>query len=421
MDYFSSLNASALDPDTPTLFELLSAKELDDLISPSLRFLVSFYAQRHPRYLLRAANRFDEIYAVGMGLVEYYHLKNWNASFTEKFYGLKRTNVLNTAALRAQYAVPDLVEQRRRLTKKQVWGSLVMLIAVPYVKEKLDARFERLKGQALVRNMERERERVWQDRSVTVAAKLRFETDYWFYKIYPLATSAHHLATLLFYLGFLFGKTSSHSVSDYLLHLKFSRLGNYDYVLNDQRGQLNMTTTPGGDGESDPDVPMIGKIVNFFTTTRGVNTVQSSALTGLSYALPTSMFLLKFLEWWSGSDSAQRLLSKSRNVLDGDLPTPQHLPEEMGESESSEKSEHEMQTHKVRDTSLCPLCGDPVTNPTVIESGITFCYPCIYKHLENGDKETGGHCPVTGQRLLQCRYSEETGDWDVGGLRRLMI
>lgn len=420
MDYFSSLNASALDPDTPTLFELLSAKELDDLISPSIRYIITFYAQRHPRYLLRVANRFDEIYGLAMGLVEYYHLKYWNSSFTEKFYGLKRTNLLNTPALRAQFATPNLVEQRRRLTRKQIWGSLVMIVAVPYVKEKLDVRYERLKGQALVKDMDRERQRIQGDRSVDLKTKMLFEIDYWFYKIYPLATSAHHLATLLFYLGFLFGRTTSHSVSDYLLGIKFSRMSNFDYQLDDERNRPPMTT---GGGEDASDEPMIAKVVNFFTTKQGLNVVQSSALSVLSYALPTSMFLLKFLEWWSGSDLAHRLASKSRGALDDNLPTPKSLPEM--EDKKRQVVDEKAKVHKsvslVRDTSLCPICGERITNPTVIESGITFCYPCIYKHLENSDRETGGHCPVTGQRLLQCRFQEETSEWEIGGLRRLMI
>jgi peroxin-12 len=108
MDYFSSLSASSLDPDIPTLFELLSAHQLNDLISPSIRYILTFYAQRNPQYLLRLANKYDELYAVLMGLVEYYHLKKWNSSFTEKFYGIKRSRVLNTPALRTRSAVsPD--------------------------------------------------------------------------------------------------------------------------------------------------------------------------------------------------------------------------------------------------------------------------------------------------------------------------
>lgn len=439
MDYFSSLNASALDPDTPTLFELLSAKELDELICPSLRFIVTFYAQRHPRYLLRLATRFDEIYGIAMALVEYYHLRKWNASFTEKFYGLKRTNLLNTAAPRAQRSVPDLVEARRRLTKRQVLWSLALIVAVPYIKEKLDVRYERLRGQALLTDIETQRKRFFEsDRARVVSDRVQFELDYWFYKLYPLVKSAHHLATLLFYLGYLFGKTTSHSVGDYLLGMKYSRMSSYDYMLDDQRTQA-LKQQLADNNDDDADKPLIGKVIDFVTTTKGINTIQSTTLTGLSYALPTSMFLLKFLEWWSGSDVAHRLASKSRGVTEEDLPIPSRAASEQQATVSKTTDEKEVTSYEksgdgnapalltassstiVRDTGLCPLCGDPITNPTVIESGVVFCYPCIYKHLETADRTTGGHCPVTGQRLLQCRFSEESEEWEVGGLRRLMI
>lgn len=135
-------------------------------------------------------------------------------------------------------------------------------------------------------------------------------------------------------------------------------------------------------------------------------------------------------------------------MLEGNLPTP--LPsslekskveqvdedDEEEEEEEQEKEKEEEQevsekvsinlpretyTKIVRDSRLCPLCAEPVTNATAIETGVVFCYPCIYKHLENGTSEDGGRCPVTGTRLLQCRYNADRETWDVGGLRRLMI
>lgn len=412
MDYFSSLDSSSLDPDTPTLFELLSAKELDDLINPSIRFIVSFYAQRHPRYLLRLATKFDEIYAVLMGIVEYYHLKNWNASFTEKFYGLKRTNVLNTSALRSHRAVPDLVEERRRLTKRQVIGSLALLIAVPYIREKLDVKYERMKAQSLINDIDEQRRNMQNsERAITLAERTNFEINYWFFKLYPYTKGAYHLATLLFYLGYLFGKTSSHSVSDFLLGMKYSRLSGYDYMLDDQRARALEL----GPKEEDDDVPMLGQIVNFFTTRRGLETLRNSTLSGLSYALPTSMFMLKFLEWWSGSELAHRLAAKSRGggLADDSLPIPR--------TEADEVTAKDADQGRMRDSSLCPLCGEKITNPTAIETGVVYCYTCIFRHLEGADRETGGHCPVTGQRLLQCSYSVEKESWEVGGLRRIMV
>lgn len=471
MDYFSSLNASALDPDTPTLFELISAHELSDLIGPSLRYILTYYAQRHPRYLLRAATRFDELYAVCLGLVEYYHLKNWNSTFTEKFYGLKRTRVLpggGTAAVqlpRTRRMAPDLVENLRRLTRVQVAVSLAAAVLGPYVKEKLDVKYETLKARSLVRNMETEYVRVMgpprgietsespQERpTFTRAEKWRFLRDYWFYKTYPALTAAKSATTLIFYLLYMFSRrTSAHSLLDWLLGIKYSRMSSYDYELADKRAGVAPPHSHGGDGANDDDdgTPLLGKLVNALTTRAGLNSLQRGALSGLSYALPTAMFLLKFLEWWSTSDFAHKLAAKGGRggILDGNLPVPdrkEYAPaaasspktsEDAGaESEDEEEEElgeplakgepqapREKYVRVSLDSSLCPLCGQPITNATAIETGAVFCYPCIYKHLESGTAADGGRCPVTGTRLLLCRYDAEHETWEVGGLRRLMV
>lgn len=396
MDYYSSLNASTLDPDNPTLFELLSAHQLQDLISPSLRYIISFYAQRHPQYLLKIANRYDEIYAILMGVVEYYHLSTWNSSFTERFYGLKRTRLLNSPALLSRNSVPDKFESLRRLTRKQIIGSLIFAVALPYVKEKLDARYETLKGRYMFRSIESDEPAPDAPRS----AKLKYQFDKLLLKAYPLFTMARASVGLLFFLGYLFSKTPYSSIEDLILGIKFSRLNAYDY---------NRNEPPKLD--EDDQSSYIQKFVRRVQQGQGLQELQNIALSSLSYALPTSMFLLKFLEWWYSSDFAQQMSKKPRNTdgEDDNLSVP-----------TREYPSTQDVLPNVAKYGLCPLCKEPISNPTVIESGVAFCYPCIYRHLENGDKETGGRCPVTGQKLLLCRYDDENG-WQVGGLRRLMI
>lgn len=386
MDYFNSLNANGLDPDIPTLFELLSSHQLQDLIPPSLRYILTFYAQRHPQYLLKLANRFDEIYAVLMGTVEYYHLKNWNSSFTEKFYGIKRTRLLTTPALNTRDKVPSMFESQRRLSKKQIWLCLFFTIGMPYLKEKLDARYEILKGRYAFRSMEQDGIIAYEEGSVS--DKMKFELDRFILKVYPKLNSAQNLLCLAFYLGFLFQKTTSTSPVDAIVGFKYSRLNQHDYKLNepteeDERSLFDKITSLSG--------------------------VKNMALSSLSYTLPTSMFLLKFLEWWYASDFANSLASAPRfNVNeDGNYPVPKHAT---------------IKAPSV--TGLCPICRTTITNPTVIESGVVFCYPCIYRYLENKDPEKVkgvGRCPVTGQRLLGVRYSDDKEDWEIDGLRRLMI
>ncbi|ANB12376.1 ubiquitin-protein ligase peroxin 12 [Sugiyamaella lignohabitans] len=401
MDYFSSLNANSLDPDTPTIFELLSAKQLQDLISPSLRYIITFYAQRNPQYLLKIANRYDELYLLLMGLVEYYHLKNWNSSFTEKFYGIKRTRNLATgASLNTRLAAPAQFEKHRRLTKKQVLGSLFFVMVLPYIKEKLDARHEMLKGRYMFRSAEQDRIRAYE--SGQLKQKVQFEFDQILLKWYPTVTMLESSASLAFYLFYLFSKTSSSGPADFLLGMKYSRMSQYDYQLHDK--PVVPSLIADSDGDNDVANSFGDKLVDLITTTQGLVKVKDITLSGLSFALPTSMFLLKFLEWWNASDFARQLSKKTRGngTEDENLPVPDYPQARTG-------------------SGLCPLCSQPLTNPTAIETGTVFCYLCIYRHLESGNAQTGGRCPVTGQRLLGCKYSPEKEGWEVSGLRRLVL
>lgn len=67
------------DQDRPSLFELVAAEQLQDLLHPVSRYILSVFAQRHPRYLLRIFNRHDEVFAFAMLLIERHFLKVWSA------------------------------------------------------------------------------------------------------------------------------------------------------------------------------------------------------------------------------------------------------------------------------------------------------------------------------------------------------
>lgn len=365
MDFYSSLNASGLDPEVPTLFELLSAQQLQDLISPSLRYIVSFYAQRHPGRLLRIANRFDELYLVCMGIVEYYHLNRYNASFTEKFYGLKRARSLNTRAITTRSSTPSMLASHTRLTRSQVWGSLFFVMVVPYIKEKLEARYQVLHARQSVGSLD-----------VASLSSL----DRALLKWYPRLSASSAIISVAFYTLFLFGKSSKSSIVDLLLSTKYSRMAAADYDLG-----------AGGSAAST-------------TTTTPIKRVKDTLLGALSFTLPASMFLLKFLEWWHASDFA-RQMSKTTRDFEGDenLPLPDII------SRAPTKS------------SNCPLCSGPINNPTATETGVVYCYMCIFRYLENAPEQSGGRCPVTGQRLLGCKFNLEKNAWDVSGLRRIIV
>lgn len=371
MDYYSSLNAATLDPDIPTVFEILSAKQLQDLIYPSLRHIIVHYAQRNPAYLLRICNRFDEIFLVGMGLVEYYHLKHWNSTFTEKFYGLKRTNILEYTALKSRRATPTIVEKERRLTARQRWLCMFFVCVVPYIREKCEARYDILRGKYAFKSIEEDKP----PQTASAAVKLRYQWDRVLLKWYPRFCMIESASTILFLLGYLFHRTRATSLVDYIVNFQYSRLSAFDH-------QLNTVDTEVKHWQQYLTPQYISKLT----------------LSTLSYALPTALFFVKFFEWWNSSNFASKL-----NQLGPKLEPPSTGVPPLG-------------------LKACPICEkETLDNPTVLETGVIYCYKCIFNHLQSSDKSKVPICPATRKRLLLTTWNEEQGEWIVGGLRRLMI
>ncbi|KAF3483320.1 peroxisome assembly protein 12 [Arthroderma uncinatum] len=144
MEYMSALQNN-FDDFKPSLFELLSEQQLSSLLPPSLRYLLAIATHRHPRYLLRILNSYDELYALVSVLVEGYYLRNFGGSFTENFYSLKRERVLalrDGEAPRAQLGAGGPVRETLKLRDSDIWRNLVIMVGIPYLKRKLDEGYD---------------------------------------------------------------------------------------------------------------------------------------------------------------------------------------------------------------------------------------------------------------------------------------
>ncbi|TPX16588.1 uncharacterized protein E0L32_012421, partial [Thyridium curvatum] len=110
MEFMTALRGT-FDEQKPSLFELLSEQQLNALLPPTLRYLLTVATHRHPRYLLRVLNSFDELYALLMLAVERHYLRTRGGTFTEHFYGLKRERATAAAGdiPRAAAAAPGAV------------------------------------------------------------------------------------------------------------------------------------------------------------------------------------------------------------------------------------------------------------------------------------------------------------------------
>ncbi|KAG7859260.1 hypothetical protein KL939_002160 [Ogataea angusta] len=397
MDFYSNLDSRSLDRNTPTLFEVISAKELENLLSPSIRFVLVHYANKYPRYLIRILNRFDELNLAIRGLVEYSFLHNWNSTFIEKFYGLKRCNQLDLTLENPVTGQLTKYETLKRLRRSQVGVSLVEVVVVPYLKEKLDLLYDSLLPEYLMQKLK-------PDESKKDMAK------YWFLKLYPAISTVLKLLNIVFKVLYLSGKFKSTSLLQYLFGIQYSRLNQFDYRLAEQRtaAYLQGVSTEPKSSRIRP-ISLSESVVAAYSQV--AYPLKKSLLFGSESVLPVSIFLLKFLEWWNTSDVKKNF--KTDTVTERTPQVPPLLNNEVAASRS-------MRSRLVTKTPNCPLCHEEIHNPAVIETGYVFCYKCIYTFLREGD-ENAGKCPITGKRLVGCKYSQSAKEWKVTNIRRLMI
>ncbi|KAI1336293.1 Pex12 amino terminal region-domain-containing protein [Xylariaceae sp. FL0016] len=438
MEFVTALRGN-FDDQKPSLFELLSEQQLNSLLPPTLRYLLTVATHRYPRYLLRALNSFDELYALAMLLVERHYLRTRGGSFTEHFYGLKRERGLAAEVPRAAAGSPALVREALKLRTGDVWRNLAVMVAVPYLKRKLDESHEVEAPRALLGAH-------YTRMPANPTARERILHYYkWFIRnVYPSVHAAYYFSIIAFNLAYLFDNTKYHSPLMWLIGTRVRRMNAADFQALEALGKPKAVA--GGPPGS--------------TSIFNPRTMGPRLLGSLSVLLPTSIFALKFLEWWYASDFAKQLSRKAAQNLE--LPPPivsglsalgvkmQQPPP--GKKENKEVAAKGRDGEEGRDdgvplaenapiatpsllpiftvpppedSDLCPICEDEITTATVCQTGFVYCYTCIHRWLEgahprqeefmadrDGKWESGqGRCAVTGRRVLG----------GTEGLRRIMV
>ncbi|UKZ73834.1 ubiquitin-protein ligase peroxin 12 [Trichoderma virens FT-333] len=294
MEFITALRGT-FDGQKPSLFEVLSEQQLNSLLPPTLRYLLTVATHRHPRYLLRILNSFDELYALLMLAVERHYLRTRGGSFTENFYGLKREKALHGEIPRASLAAPHLVRETLKLTTRDVWQNLAVLVGVPYLKRKLDESYEinaprALLGAAYTRMPE------------NPTMRDRFMHYYrWFLRnIYPHVNAAYCFAMLAFNLAYLFDRTKYHNPLMWLIGTRIRRMTMADYQAIDKLSESASNGAKPGPR-------------SLLSTPKEL---ASRAMSSLSLLLPMSIFALKFLEWWYQSDFAKQLSRKAAESIE---------------------------------------------------------------------------------------------------------
>ena len=436
-----------------TWIELLSEQQLSALLPPSLRYLLAHITQRHPRYLLRILNSFDEVYALIAILVERLYLQNYGGSFTENFYGLKRERVLHIKGgeiPRAQLSTPIIVRETLALQRDDVWKNLAVMVGVPYLKRKLDESYDIHAPQARLFGPTFNRDNL--PPNATIKQRIMYYYKWFLRHIYPSINAAYYFSILAFNLAYLFDTSKYHSPFLWLIGTRIRRLGAADY----QAFALAADAQPGV--APSPSGARPGESSSILHPRMLGQRLYPALLFSLKLFLPTSIFALKFLEWWHASDFARQLSKKATESLELPPPVIAGLKKAPKMSDLKEDSPERSSSHLPPNppisslshlpiyvvdyprgsTGLCPICVSPVQTPTACQTGYVFCYTCIYKWVDGsherqaafmgtgGGEEEGwakekesyegkwesgkGRCAVSGRRVLG----------GTEGLRRIM-
>ncbi|KAJ5371226.1 Peroxisome assembly protein 12 [Penicillium cataractarum] len=413
MEYLPSLQQE-FDENKPSLFELLAEQQLSDLLPPSIRYLLAVATHRHPRYLLRILNSYDEVYALLSLVVERYYLRTFGGSFTENFYSLKRERVLRTKngeIPRAQVGAGGPVRDALKLRSADVWKNLLVMVGIPYLKRKLDEGYDiHAAPQASLVMGGGPRYNPSDDLPHNPTIRQRIFHYYkWFLRnVYPSVNAAYYFSILAFNLAYLFDNTKYSSPFLWLIGTRIRRLGAADHRAI--AAVLDPKPAPGGNRSQRPGSGLMGLL--------SPQNMYPQLLTSLRYFLPASIFALKFLEWWHASDFSRQLARKATEVLDLPAPVVSGLtnPAERrksGQEEKEKKASGDLKSalksprrHQPpisatsylpiftvplppADTSsanTCPVCLNTLVNPTACQTGYVFCYVCIF-HWLNGEHQ----------------------------------
>ncbi|RKP15308.1 Pex12 amino terminal region-domain-containing protein [Piptocephalis cylindrospora] len=335
----------------PSIFEIVAQEEMRGMVRRALRYILVKYATRYPRYLLRAAQHFDETYGLLLLLLERHHLREWGASFSENFYGLRRSR-----------PAPDGTV--RNLESKDIRRSLLFLILVPYLTHRLDEAYEDEASRSTLglpagSETSRANEPTWRRQ----CRRLLRAT-------WPTIHLIIHGSVPVYTLAYAFQLTDFPSLWYHLTGQYLRRAGAEDLQADETRIKERALAR----------TLALSRLPFLPRTLKRIGYLLQGAMGFLRVALPMGVFFLRFLEWWYASDYSRALSTRP-------IPPP---PSPLLPASSSDEDTEGLHVPLPEDPKTCPLCQKPRVNPAALPSGYVFCYPCIWKWVE--DRAT---CPIT--------------------------
>jgi hypothetical protein len=292
------------------------------------------------------------------------------------------------------------VRETLKLREVDVWKNLAILVGLPYLKRKLDESYDIHAASASVLGANFSRGQETLPSNAKLKERFMFYYKWFLRKIYPSINAAYYFSLLAFNLAYLFDSSKYHSPFMWLMGTRIRRLGEADHRA------IAVATQPRPTTAARP-----GQSNSFFSRRTFTHVAGPKLASSLKILLPTSIFALKFLEWWHASDFARQLSRKAAEGLELPPPVITGLPKTNesttssiniasvdGKSPPKEKLMQRKVNPPIASTSLlpiytvptptqetsslCPICMTPITNPTASPYGYVYCYVCIHRWVE---------------------------------------
>jgi peroxin-12 len=330
----------------PSWIEMFAQHQMMETLRPAVQYILDVLSTRYSS-LARLSRFNDECFALGLLLLERHFLRYYNASFAENFYSLHRVK---------GYGANGSVRQTRGSRAL----ALFCLVAVPYVKAKLDRAHAEWRRRTFDAFGERVEAPASDGRRVHGGVSWLSKLRRWAPTVYPWLSASYEGAVFAYSLAYLYGRTRYFTPLLHLQRVEVLRLTGEQ--LKEQSAQS--AARRGRDLASLP--------AGFRFAARTMH----SFFDYLKYILPLTIFVIKFAEWYYREDQ------ESSQLL---LPTPPPPPPPTLEPHSSSIDDLPL------DPELCPLCRHPRANAALAgSSGLLFCYACIFRFIEEHHR-----CPIT--------------------------
>ena len=338
-----------------------------------------------------------------------------------------------------------------KLSTKDIWSNLAIMIGLPYIKRKLDESYDIHAPSARILGLSYNRETL--PHNATGRQKILHYYKWSLRNVYPSINAAYYFSILAFSLRYLFHNSRYSSPFLWMIGTRIRRMGEADHRAIALAKQLTPSAASGFSAR-----PGQGNSIFNLAAITGI--VYPRLLSSLKALLPTSIFALKFLEWWHASDFARQLSRKAAEnlelpppIISGSLKT-RMLDFSTSEAEprsaknlhpstntvslsssirpllSPPSSTHNSPTLNSSRTPppisslshlpiltvpqptpptspYCPICLSTIENPTAAQTGYVFCYSCIFKWVDGSHQRQ--------ERFMEGKAGGEEGWGESGG------